>query len=85
MTTPPEGQGPQRPGTPEDAAAGEPISGSAEVSGADNTPPGGVQRGEVEAAGSEGPDGAGNGGWASVGGTSVGGYRCRRYRYRGNG
>jgi cell division protease FtsH len=73
MTTPLEGQGPQPPGTPEDAAPGGPVGGPGEVGGTDNTPPGGVRLGEAEGAGPDRPDGAGNGGWASLGGANSGG------------
>jgi cell division protease FtsH len=69
MTTPsepPEGQGPQPPGTPEDALAGQPAGGPDEVAGSDNTPPGGVQLGEVEVAGADGGNAAGNG-WGHAG------------------
>ena len=69
MTTPsepPEGQGPQPPGTPEDALAGQPAGGPDEVAGSDNTPPGGVQLGEVEVAGPDGGNAAGNG-WGHAG------------------
>jgi cell division protease FtsH len=69
MTTPsepPEGQGPQPSGTPEDAAAGQPVGGPDEVAGPDNTPPGGVQLGEVEAVGPDGGYAAGNG-WGRAG------------------
>jgi cell division protease FtsH len=73
MTTPSEGQGPQPPGTPEDAAAGQPVNGPEEVTGAENTPPGGVQLGEAGAVGPDGANGAGNGGWANAGGPNAGG------------
>ena len=54
MTTPYDGQGPQPPGTPEGAADGQPVGEPEQAAGVDNTPPGGVQLGGVEAVGGDG-------------------------------
>jgi cell division protease FtsH len=78
MTTPSdpsEAQGPQPPGAPDGLAAGPTGGGPDEVTGADNTPPGGVPLGEGQAGSSGGADGAdgangsGNAGWGSTAGT----------------
>jgi cell division protease FtsH len=80
MTTPSESQGPQPPDMPEDDAAGQTVGGPDDLTGADNTPPGGMRFGEGQAAGSAGADGGdgsdiaarpvGLGGWAGQGGQS---------------
>ncbi len=62
MTTPSDDQGPQVPGSPEDAAAGQPPGDPGEVVSPDDTPAGGVQLGGVE-----GADGVGGNGWSGDG------------------
>jgi cell division protease FtsH len=85
MTKPSESQDPQPSGPPEDAAAGQPAGGPDAVTGADNTPPGGMRLGEGQgvgpdvadgangAQGADGGDGTGAGGWATAAGGSTGG------------